>query len=283
MRRRTFLAAGAAMAAPAAWPFGYSCKGFPGWPLERAFALCARLGYTGVEVVEPGRIDAGEVRALVRRHGLPVLSIMEDLRLTGDAGAQLERLGATLRLAREMGRPVVETVVGGRPVEWEQLRPQFAARLREWARVADRHKVTVAIKAHIGSALHRPEDAAVLCRETGSRHLRINYDYSHFQLQGMELEASLRAALPYIAMIHIKDSTGPRDSFRFALPGEGTIDYAAYTALLRRVGYRGPVVVEVSTHVLQRAGFDAEVAARQVAAGVGKHFVGLRGTAGAVL
>lgn len=273
------MAAGAAaVAAPAAWPFGYSCKGFPGWPLERAFALCARLGYTGVELVEPGRIDAGEVRALVRRHRLPVLSIMEDLRLTGDAAAHLRQLEATLRLAREMGRPVVETVVGGRPEEWAQLRPQFGARLREWARLADRHKVTVAIKAHIGSALHRPEDAAALCRQIGSRHLRINYDYSHFQLLGMELEASLRAALAHIAMIHIKDATGPRDSFRFALPGEGTIDYAAYAALLRRVGYRGPVVVEVSTHVLQRPGFDAEAAARYVAGGVGQHFADSRGT-----
>ena len=28
------------------WPFGFSFKGYPNWPLEKAFALTAQLGYT---------------------------------------------------------------------------------------------------------------------------------------------------------------------------------------------------------------------------------------------
>ena len=170
-----------------------------------------------------------------------------------------------MRLSQRLGRPLIETVVGGQPAEWPALRAPFLERLREWARMAERYKVPVAIKAHIGSALHLPEDAAGLCAEIGSRYLRLNYDYSHFQLQGLDLETTLRAALPYAAMIHIKDSVGVPPKHRFVLPGEGRIDYAAYTALLRRMAYRGPVVVEVSTHVLQQPGFDPEAAARKVA------------------
>ena len=269
MTRRALLAL---LAAKPGWPFGFSLKGFPGWPLERCFALCAELGFTGVELFEPERVDAATARKLSRKYRLPILSIMENLRLTGDEAAYLRQLESSLRLAAQTGKPIVETVVGGKPEEWPAIRPQFIARLQPWARLAEKYKVPVAIKAHIGSALHLPTHAAGLCQEIGSRYLKITYDFSHFQLQGLALPASLDAALPYIAMIHIKDSTGTPDKFRFALPGEGSIDYAAYAALLRQRGYAGPVVVEVSTHVLERPGFDAESAARFVAATVLQKF-----------
>jgi len=263
--RRVLLAA---LAPRPRWPFAFSFKGYPNWPLERAFAFTAQLGYTGVELFEPAKVDAAEANRLAKKFKLPVLTIMEDLRLTGDADGQLRQLESSLQLARKIGKPLIETVVGGKPEEWAALRPQFLERLKGWARLADKYRVDVAIKAHIGSALHFPQDAAGLCKEVGSRYIRINYDYSHFQLQGLEFEESLRAALPYIAMVHIKDWTGTREKFRFALPGEGTIDYAAYAALLRRVNYRGPIVVEVSTHVLQKPDYNPESAARFVAEGV---------------
>ena len=250
------------------WPFGFSFKGYPNWPLTKAFALTAQLGYTGVELFEPANINAKEARDLSKKHRLPILSVMEDLRLTGDEAAHLIRLEASLKLATQIGKPIVETVVGAKPEDWPAIRPQFLARLKPWAALAEKYGVTIAIKAHIGSALHLPEDAAALCREIGSPRIKINYDYSHFQLQGLSLETTLQAALPHIAMIHIKDWTGTPEKFRFALPGEGSIDYTKYAALLGKLNYKGPIVVEVSTHVLQTPNYDPESAARFVAENV---------------
>ena len=267
MTRRTLLAAALA-AHPPRRPFAFGCKGYPNWPLDKAFAFSSQLGYSGLELLAPVKITPAEIRALAQKHRLPGLSIMEDLRLTGDPAPHLARLETTLKLASHIGRPIVETVVGGTPPEWEKLKPQFEDRLRAWARLAEKYKVPVAIKAHIGSALHLPEDAALLCRQIASPYLKINYDYSHFQLQKLDLETTLRAALPHIGMIHIKDSTGTPPSHRFLLPGEGSIDYTAYAALLDRLQYRGPIVVEVSAHVLAKPNYDPEAAARQVAANV---------------
>ena len=262
LTRRALLAA---LAAKSTWPFAYSFKGFPNWTLEKAFALTAQLGYTGVEIFEPNKINPAEARQLSKKHNLPILTIMEDLRLTGPEADHAKQLESTCKLATQLGRPIIETVVGGRPEEWAAIRPQFVQRLKPWASLAEKYRVTVAIKAHIGSALHLPEDAAGLCKEIGSPQLKINYDYSHFQLQRLPLEGTLRTALPHIAMIHIKDSTGVPPNHRFLLPGQGAIDYAAYAALLRKLHYMGPIVVEVSTHVLQAPEFNPESAARFVA------------------
>jgi sugar phosphate isomerase/epimerase len=162
MTRRALLAL---LATQQKWLFGFSFKGFPNWPLPRSFELCAKLGYTGVELFEPATINPVEVRRLSRAYSLPVLSIMEDLRLTGSEAEQLLRLEASLKLATEIGRPIVETVVGAKPVDWPAIRPQFLLRLQSWARLAGKYKVPIAIKAHVGSALHLPKDAAGLCKE----------------------------------------------------------------------------------------------------------------------
>lgn len=282
MTRRNLLLSTAALAAkPKPYGLAYSFKGFPHWPLEKSFALCAELGYNGVELFvgfkqdhEPGKLDVPSLRQLIQRFKLPVVTLMEDLRLTGDdQPIHLQHLEATLQLARAIDPrhpPLIETVVGGRPEEWEKLKPLFVERLKAWARLADKYKVVVAIKPHIGSALHLPEQGAELCRQVSSRHLKLNYDFSHFQLQGLDLEQSIRAEQPHIAMVHIKDSiitdaTTRPPKFRFALPGEGNIDYAKYVTTLQKLNYRGPVVVEVSTQVNQRPNFNPESAARYVA------------------
>ncbi|MBM3767913.1 MAG: sugar phosphate isomerase/epimerase [Acidobacteria bacterium] len=263
MTRRVLLAGLIPRAKTAA--FAYSFKGFPNWPLDRSFAMAKKLGYTGVELFEPRKAMAIEVREMAAKHKLPVVSLMEDVRLTGDEQQSLDQLDHSLRLAKEIGRPVVETIVGGKPAEWPQLKEQFERRLEKWTERAEKHKVVLAIKAHIGSALHTPKDAAELCRTMKSRYCKLNFDYSHFQLQGFSLNESLDAALPFAAMVHIKDSVGDAAKYRFVLPGAGSIDYAGYAKELAARKYSGPVVVEVSSHVLQEKTFEPEAAARFVA------------------
>jgi sugar phosphate isomerase/epimerase len=46
------------------------------------------------------------------------------------------------------------------------------------------------------------------------------------------------------------------------LPGDGETDYSSLAGALAKADYRGPVVVEVSGMISNKAGYNPEVAAR---------------------
>jgi sugar phosphate isomerase/epimerase len=57
------------------------------------------------------------------------------------------------------------------------------------------------------------------------------------------------------------------------LPGDGDIDYkGSYVPTLKALGYRGPVVVEVSVDVFDQPGYDPVKAAEHVWAKVSPAF-----------
>jgi inosose dehydratase len=139
----------------------------------------------------------------------------------------------------------------------------MADRLRDWAAAAEQARTTIAIKAHIGSAVNSPERLLWLLDAVKSPAIQIAYDYSHFQLQGIGLAESLQLLLPRTKFIHVKDSVGDATKFQFVLPGEGKTDYVEYFSMLRMHGYSGPVCVEVSSQVFNKPGYDPIAAAKK--------------------
>ena len=79
---------------------------------------------------------------------------------------------------------------------------------------------------------------------------------------GFKLEQSLREMLPYTVFISLKDSRGTPEKHEFLLAGDGETDYVSYFRLLKQVGYRGFVSIEVSSMIQRKPGYDAKAAAR---------------------
>ncbi len=276
------LAARSACGAPPArqeLSLGFSLYGMKTLPLERALAECARIGYRNVELAliagfptEPAKLTP-EARATIRQQiaaaGLPVTSLLINLSLAaeGKAGAgQLENLRLAARFAAEINPgqpPIVQTVTGGAPAEWETKKAMMAARLHEWDSIAREHGVTVALKAHVSSAVNTPEKLLWLLREARGSNLAVAYDHSHFALAGLSVAESLRPLAPLTKFVHLKDARRDGNEVRFLLPGEGTTDYRAYFRLLRTFGYSGPCVVEVSSQIFNRPGYDPIAAAEK--------------------
>lgn len=273
--------AGLAAAAPRSRVgLGFSLYGMKSLPVPEALDLCAELGYDCVElpVMAGWPLDAATVPAATRREvrvrladrGLRLSALMENLPALGSAEQHvrnLERLRHAASLSRDLSAgeepPLLETVLGGGPGEWEGSRDRLVERLGDWVRVLGAARVRLAVKAHVTNARQRPEQVTWLLDRLASPWVVAAYDYSHFQLQSLPLAATLAALLPRTRFIHVKDSLREGDRWRFVLPGEGTVDYREYFRLLSHGGYRGDVVVEVSGQVWNAPGYDARAAARR--------------------
>lgn len=262
---------------PARVDFGFSLYGMRKLPVARALATCSEIGYDSVELVatkgwpcDPAGLSPTarkEIRKRLGDLGLKLPALMENLRVVGDAATgrrNLERLKRAAELGHVLSPkrpPVIETVLGGRPAQWEQIKGKMVAGLKDWAKAAEAARTVVAIKAHVGGALHTPHDAKWLVEAVGSRWIRLAYDYSHFQLRGFDLAKSLETMIADSVFVHVKDKTGTAKKFRFLLPGAGDIDYGTYFKLLKRHGYRGSVMVEVSGQIHGKPGYDPVKAA----------------------
>jgi inosose dehydratase len=257
---------------------GFSLYGMKTLPLEEALKTCAEIGYSHVELAlnagyptEP-KVLLGEARKATSgllkslRLGLSALmvnvSLAADDKTHADALRHLSEAGDMAHDLMSDSPPVIETVLGGKPATWEQQKEKMAERLHDWASTAAKARILLAIKAHVASAVNSPERLLWLLDKVQSASIVAAYDYSHFELQGIDMEESMAALLPRTRFIHVKDSEGVPEKFQFLLPGQGRTDYGKYFKLLRKFDYRGPVCVEVSGQIFNRAGYDPVKAAR---------------------
>ena len=284
--------AAAGMSAPApsegGLSLGFSLYGMKSLPLAQALAVCRRIGYRNVELAliagfptEPAKLDQ-VTRAAIRRElvdaKLPVSSLLINLSLAADEKANAVHLGnlrTAARFAAEISPldpPIIQTVMGGAPKEWAERKSVMVARLRDWDAIAREHGVTVAIKAHVSSAVNSPERLLWAFREAGRSNLAIAHDHSHFALAGISVADGLRELAPHTRFVHLKDARMEGKEVRFLLPGEGSTDFGEYARLLRAARYRGPCVVEVSSQIFNRPGYDPVVTAERCHAALAPSF-----------
>lgn len=277
---------GSAADAPRKRGLGFSLYGMRSLHVVEAIETCARVGYDCYELpvmrewpadsATLARDEQERIRAAGAARGLRLSALMENLPCLGDeaeARANLERLKLACSLAHRLAPdkeppatpavPLLETILGGKPGEFEAVRPKLVDRLGEWTEVLAAQRVPLAIKAHVSNAVQRPEQLLALLEAVDSPWLHAAYDYSHFELQDLPLAATMEALLPRATFIHVKDTQHAQGKRAFLLPGEGTTDYDAYFRLLAASKYAGDVVVEVSGQVFGQPGYDPVAAAEK--------------------
>jgi inosose dehydratase len=258
---------------------GYSTWGMPKVPVDEALAHLAGLGFDGVELtVIPGyttelsKLDAVErsrIRQLLQKHHLilPAIAAHSSL-LSNDKethAANMARLKGAVDLAVEWAQgdiiPAIDTTPGGRPEEWDAVRDLLVERTRELVEYAQARNVTIAMEPHVGAVIDTPEKVLQLLELVDSPYLKVNFDISHFNIQGLAIEETVAALAPHTVHTHVKDERGLVPDFEFLIPGEGNFDYVTYLKAMQAHGYDGFISVEVSVMVQRRPDYDPFAAA----------------------
>jgi sugar phosphate isomerase/epimerase len=102
-----------------------------------------------------------------------------------------------------------------------------------------------------------------LMERIGSPFYRLNFDNSHFEVMGRDLDEYVPLLTPYAVHTHLKDQRGLSPRHQFLVPGEGDFDYPRYLQAMEAAGYGGFVTVEISVMVQRRPDYNPEEVARR--------------------
>ena len=242
--------------------------GMQALPVDEAIAQIRRIGYDGAELcLMPGwpsepKALAAAGRRRIRETRFPIPTMIEAFNLMASEEAHLttlDRIRAAAALAYDLNPgdpPILQTVLGGRAGDWPEIRGTMVSRLADWGRVAAENKIKLAVKAHASNAVDTPSKLLSLLNQVNNPSIVAIYDYGHFQLRDLTIEQTMDEMIRRTSFITVKDSKVVDDKPQFLLPGEGSIDYSRYFRKVKEVGWKGWVLVEVSSQVFRQPGYD---------------------------
>lgn len=241
-------------------------------PLEVCLSETKQAGYAGIELGGRFPRAAAELKPIMQRHGLALISGWYDGRCAEkEAAAELDAVTPHLQLLKDMGcRHVVyaDTSRGRHGAIWGPIsqRPKLSA--DEWpaygrklTALAERMAefgVGMAFHHHMGTIVESDAEVGLLMRHTG-KAVGLLYDTGHSAFSGGDPINLLKAHIGRVVHVHCKDTR--RDvlararledmSFMdaviagiFTVPGDGCIDYGTVLKILAEANYSGWLVVE---------------------------------------
>ena len=241
-------------------------------PLETCLAETKQAGYAGTELGGKFPRNSAELRPIMQRYGLAVVSGWYDGRCAEkEVAAEMEAITPHLQLLKDMGATHVvyaDTSLGRHGAIWGPIseRPRLTADQwpdygRKLTALAERFAdfgVRMAFHHHMGTIVESDTEVGLLMRHTGEAD-GLLYDTGHSAFSGGDPLALIKAHVKRVVHVHCKDArkevlerARAKDmSFMgavlegiFTVPGDGYIDYRSILRVLSDAGYSGWLVVE---------------------------------------
>lgn len=252
---------------------GYNTNGFAHHRLDDCLAILADLGYRAVGLtldvhhLDPFRATPAEVDALrARLEALDLLPVIETgarylldptakhqpTLLSSEADGRRRRidfLERSIDLASLLGAPAVSFWSGQRPdgVPPEAARTWLVDACRRLAERAAERAIALAFEPEPGMFVASMADFEPLPAAVGHPAFRLTIDVGHLLLtESPPLGSSIERWADLLANVHIEDMRRP--VHEHLLFGEGEVPFAEVLGALLRIGFEGPVTVELSRH-----------------------------------
>ena len=241
-------------------------------PLEVCLSETKQAGYAGTELGGKFPRRSAELKPIMERHGLAVISGWYDGRCDEkDVSAEMDAIGPHLQLLKDMGSTHVvyaDTSRGRHGAIWDPISKRPALQAEEWPtygrkltqlaeRMAD-FGVRMAFHHHMGTIIETDAEVGLLMKHTGEA-VGLLYDTGHSTFSGGDPLQLIKDNVKRVVHVHCKDVRKPMlekaraedMSFMgavlegiFTVPGDGFLDYASILRVLAEANYSGWLVVE---------------------------------------
>ncbi|MBS7612141.1 sugar phosphate isomerase/epimerase [Candidatus Bathyarchaeota archaeon] len=236
--------------------------------LEDQLRTAAEIGVKGVQlwcvdygptlpcVLDPDRCNSQfryEIRELVKSYGLEISGFCAQLSgprrfggLNEEDGLdkRIEKTKKTLKLAADMGSPIVTTHPGRIP---RDKNSSIYAIMKKSVSEIARYGEDVGAFFCIETGMEPADVLKSFLEDVGSTALKVNYDPANMLHFGAdEVVKGVRTLGRWIVHTHAKDHN-PKT--RRATVGEGLVPWNDYIAALREIGYKGWFAIEDETGI----------------------------------
>ena len=240
-----------------------------GWEPERLFSFIAETGFDCVELIDDIIFSPDknaryleEIGKASAKYGVAVSEILtqHDLVVTDEnlRRANTDLIIENMKKASALGVKTVNVFTGPVPwmpdsikagkqvsfsAAWSWVLTAFERILKE----AEKLGVRVAVENVWGMLVHDFYTNSYLQSRFDSPSLGVNLDPSHDLLYGNnDMDFLVRSWGKKIFHVHVKDAVGiPEDGkFVFPLIGEGCVNFGAFFAALKDIGYDGTASIE---------------------------------------
>jgi sugar phosphate isomerase/epimerase len=267
---------------------GFGCVEVMCWPPGKADRRYA--GVTHIDVTRFGDDQAGQVRDLVKKHGVQISGLgYYPNPLDPDSQHRqmvIEHLKKVISAASKLGLTVVNTFVGR---DWTKtVEANWPLFQQIWPGIiqhAEASKINIGIEncPMLFSNDEWPggKNLAVSPRiwrkmfaEIPSPHFGLNIDPSHLIWQHIDYVRCIREFGKRIHHVHAKDARIDGDSLYDVgilglawhtpkIPGLGDVNWGAFFSALTDTGYNGPVCIEVEDRAFESSLADRQRSLRQ--------------------
>jgi sugar phosphate isomerase/epimerase len=227
--------------------FNLSCLALPTLPQRPVETLCVEVG------------------AVFRESGLRIAAVSGTFNILSppifESGQELDpfrRLNLLASACRWLDTRIITLCTGTcDPDDMWRWHPDNAkrgtwktlvARMRDVARIADNHEVTMAIEPEIGNVVNSAIKARMLLDEVGSPWIKVVIDPANLfhpgDLPRMReiLDEAFEWLGPDIVLAHAKELSAAGKAGGMG-PGKGVLDWDHYLDWLKRISYSGPLII----------------------------------------
>jgi sugar phosphate isomerase/epimerase len=127
---------------------------------------------------------------------------------------------------------------------WEVLHSIIIKQLSSCADLAAERGLDFAVELRAGDFMSSVDGLIVIFETCGKDNMGVVFDCAHIYAAKEYLEMAILKFGKYIKLVHLSDNDGTQP-YHYP-PGQGNIDFSAIINRLKKVGYDGDIVVDIS-------------------------------------
>jgi sugar phosphate isomerase/epimerase len=248
-------------------------------PVEEAVASIGKLGFKYAELMTtPPHIwirgmdksARAKLRQVFAQNNIELMAVnptfldinlvSQNIGLRQESIAQIKE---TFEFAGELGAKLAVIMLGKRhtliPAPYEKTWDLAKEAILQCLEYARQYNVIFALENATGNFMTSASEAIKMAAEINEPYFKIIYDTANGFFMNEDPVQGLTEAAPYLAHVHISDTT--KKTWGHQAIGAGQVDFAAIAETLKKINYQGVTIFEltdgtVNPDEMYRAGYE---------------------------